>query len=1180
MKLEELNGAKNVAGVIDGETVDILAASLQTSGLTLVFFQTESGGTSQTFLTPDQVQALTVTHSSTQMKFSANPMDYKLAHEAYRMQLAGLFDPLVAVNSSDLQPLPHQIKAVYGEFLPRIPLRFLLADDPGAGKTIMAGLYIKELILRGYLKRCLIVVPGGLIDQWRQELLDKFSLNFDQLTKPDLDAIDFANPFSAKDFLIARMDQLSRANPEVENALDNSRWDLIIVDESHRMSAYFSSWRGQAKETKRFRLGKRLSKITTNLLLMTATPHAGNEENFQLFLSLLDEDRFEGKKKSNTAKIDTSDVMRRLVKEDLVDLQGRALFPERRAQTVEYLLSSEEKELYEAVTTYVRQEMNRAAAIAAKGDKKRSNNVGFALTILQRRLASSPRAILRSLERRQERLASWLRTLETESRLVDWKSPEISDDFDFDDEEIYEEYSPEEIESAEETSGLDLATAAQTVEELKAELATLGSLVEQARHVNALDEDKKWTELRSILSDNLDEISEDASSRKFIVFTEHKDTLYYLTEKIANLYGDSSTVVSIHGGHSRDERNRAKESFTQDPNVRVLVATDAAGEGLNLQRAHLMVNYDLPWNPNRIEQRFGRIHRIGQTEVCWLWNLVAVETREGEVFKTLLDKIELQSEAYNGNIFNVLGQGKPFNEKSLRDLLQDAVKYGNDPEVRAQRNQVIVEGVEASIRDIQADLALTEEMRGEFNPSEIARQYEEVQIRRLQPGFISGFFTPAFERIAGQMKSIPAEPGRFRITRVPESLIKLSLKNSSIGPVASEYERVTFEREKIRMESTLDAHLIAPGSPIMNAVIRKTLDDLRYALKDGTIIIDRTDKQGNQPTLLVSVVQTVKNALEPPVDVDRHFNFIEVSSNGEVAVSKIAPYIDYSNPSESEREYVLSEILPKLDLSNLDDIAKGFSVSQLMSKDFGQLRQRISDRVDKIRKQVESRLDGEIDFWSRRALELRSEPATKSSMRPEEASKKAKELENRKQSRLAELKREESLTIELPSVVARAIVIPEKLLVEALRSASDVSQFTKDQDAIKAVERRAVDMVVSVEKARGREPEEQARNNKGFDIISRPKDSGESIFIEVKGRIEGADTFLVTTSEVQFGQNEGIKHLLAMVKVSPNGPEFDEVRYVSSPFDNLQVSIEEASKNLYWQKYWDRGYDPRHDGQE
>ena len=449
MKLEELNGAKNVIGVIDGEPVTVHASAMQPSGLILVFFQTPDGSPSQTFLTADQLERAYIAEERVVSTFNASAEDFKLAHEAFRMQLAGLFDPLVAVNSSDLQPLPHQIKAVYGEFLSRIPLRFLLADDPGAGKTIMAGLYIKELILRGYLKRCLIVVPGGLIDQWRQELLEKFSLNFDQLTKPDLDALDFTNPFAAKDFLIARMDQLSRATPEVESALDRSQWDLIIIDESHRMSAYFSSWRGEAKETKRFKLGKRLSKITTNLLLMTATPHAGNEENFQLFLSLLDEDRFEGKKKSNTQRIDTSDVMRRLVKEDLVDLQGRALFPERKAQTVEYLLSSDEKELYELVTNYVRQEMNRAAAIAAKGDKKRSNNVGFALTILQRRLASSPRAILRSLERRQERLSNWLRVLEVEAKSAS-AIPSPSESFiDFDDDDIYEDYAPEELEQAE-----------------------------------------------------------------------------------------------------------------------------------------------------------------------------------------------------------------------------------------------------------------------------------------------------------------------------------------------------------------------------------------------------------------------------------------------------------------------------------------------------------------------------------------------------------------------------------------------------------------------------------------------------------------------------------------------------------------------------------------------------------
>lgn len=1175
MKFEELNGAKNVVGVIDGEPVTVHASAKQPSGLILVFFQTPDGSPSQTFLTEDQLERAYIAEEKVVSTFNASAEDFKLAHEAFRMQLAGLFDPLVAVNSSDLQPLPHQIKAVYGEFLPRIPLRFLLADDPGAGKTIMAGLYIKELILRGYLKRCLIVVPGGLIDQWRQELLEKFSLNFDQLTKPDLDALDFTNPFAAKDFLIARMDQLSRATPEVESALERSQWDLIIIDESHRMSAYFSSWRGEAKETKRFKLGKRLSKITTNLLLMTATPHAGNEENFQLFLSLLDEDRFEGKKKSNTQKIDTSDVMRRLVKEDLVDLQGRALFPERKAQTVEYLLSSDEKELYELVTNYVRQEMNRAAAIAAKGDKKRSNNVGFALTILQRRLASSPRAILRSLERRQERLSNWLRVLEVEAKSASTIPSQSESLIDFDDDDIYEDYAPEELEQAEETQSLDLATAAQTLEELRAELETLATLVEKATYVNALDEDKKWTQLRSILSDDLEEINEDPSARKFIVFTEHKDTLFYLTEKITNLYGDPAAVVSIHGGHSRDDRNRAKESFTQDPNVRVLVATDAAGEGLNLQRSHLMVNYDLPWNPNRIEQRFGRIHRIGQTEVCWLWNLVAVETREGEVFKTLLDKIEQQSEAYNGNIFNVLGQGKPFSEKSLRALLVEAILYGNDPEVRAKRDQVIIEGVEASIKDVQSDMALFEAMRGDFDPAQVAREFESVQIRRLQPGFISGFFKPAFERLAGRIKELPSEAGRYQITKVPESLTRISMRNSGIGPIANEYERVTFEREKIRLESSTDAHLIAPGSPLMNAVIHKTLEDLRYALAEGTILVDRTEKQGERPTLLVSVVQTVKNSLEPPVDVDRHFNFIEVTDDEVVSVSKIAPYIDYSPPTEKEREYIVQELLSKLDVERLDDIARSHSVSQLTTQDFTALKQRITDRVDKIRKQVDARLKGEIDYWSRRSLELRSEPVTKSSMRPEEASKKAKELENRRQNRLLELKKEESLTIQLPKVVARALVIPEKLLVAALSTADAASKFTRDQDAIKAVERRAVDMVMDLEKARGRIPEEQARNNKGFDIISRSADNGHAMFIEVKGRIEGADTFLVTTSELSFGQTQGANHILALVRVSTNGPEHDEVRYVSDPFANLQISIGDASRNLYWDHYWKLGEDPR-----
>ena len=327
--------------------------------------------------------------------FDADGGLLRLASEAYRIRLAYLFDPYLAVTASQIEALPHQITAVYGEMLPRQPLRFLLADDPGAGKTIMAGLLIKELLIRGDLERCLIVAPGSLVEQWQDEMAEKFGLAFDILSRDQIEASLTGNPFIERNRLIVRLDMAARSDElkaKLEAAPD---WDLIICDEAHRMAAsYFG---GEVKETRRYKLGKLLGTRTRNLLLMSATPHNGKEADFQLFMGLLDADRFEGRFREGVHKADVSDMMRRLTKEELYRFDGTPLFPERRAYTASYHLSPTEADLYQAVTTYVREEMNRADR---SGDGKRRSNVGFALQILQRRLASSPAAIHRSLERR------------------------------------------------------------------------------------------------------------------------------------------------------------------------------------------------------------------------------------------------------------------------------------------------------------------------------------------------------------------------------------------------------------------------------------------------------------------------------------------------------------------------------------------------------------------------------------------------------------------------------------------------------------------------------------------------------------------------------------------------------------------------------------------------------------
>ena len=612
MLLEELKPGLRVDGLIPAAVITVVATQWHGTDALELTYKTSAGHLGQQVLFRNDQDALTIAQSGSRA-FDAAAADFKLVAEAQRIQLAGLFDPMLAVATSDVRPLPHQIRAVYGELLPRTPLRFLLADDPGAGKTIMAGLYIKELILRDDVKQCLIVAPGGLVEQWQDELFFKFGLRFDLLTNQLIDANVNLNVFETNPLLIARMDQLSR-NEELQQQLKDTEWDLVIVDEAHRMGAHYFG--AKLEKTKRFLLGELLGSITRHLLLMTATPHSGKEEDFQLFLTLLDRDRFEGKQKTTAY---TKDIMRRMVKEDLLTFEGKKLFPERIAETVPYELTALEYDLYEQVTAYVREGMNRADKIGGK----RKNTVGFALTVLQRRLASSPEAIYRSLVRRSERLERKKQAILNGTYVEKEPSIDVSG-LDADD------YNAEEIETIEEEL-LDAATAAQTVEELDAELLELADLTEVAKQVRDAGTDRKWTELSTILQDNALTTDANGIPRKFIIFTEHRDTLDYLATRIRSLLGKPDAVQAIHGGVRRLERRVITEEFTKNRDCQILLATDAAGEGLNLQAAHLMVNYDLPWNPMRIEQRIGRVDRIGQKHIVKAFNFIFSDSVEHRV---------------------------------------------------------------------------------------------------------------------------------------------------------------------------------------------------------------------------------------------------------------------------------------------------------------------------------------------------------------------------------------------------------------------------------------------------------------------------------------------------------------------------------------------------------------------
>ncbi len=636
MKLEDLQPESTVRGVHAAEAVTVVGVKWHGADALTLLYRSASGTVAEEVLFRDDEARFELVSQGRPWSFDGDGALYRLVSEAHRIRLAHLFDPMLAVHTSQVDPLPHQITAVYEAMLPKQPLRFLLADDPGAGKTIMAGLLIKELIARGDLGRCLVVCPGSLVEQWQDELRDRFGLSFKIMTNDELETARTGNWFLENDFALARLDKLAR-NEDIQAKLSarDCEYDLVICDEAHKMSATFFG--GEIRYTKRYRLGQLLSRITRHFLLMTATPHNGKETDFQLFLALLDGDRFEGRFRDGVHRIDVTDMMRRMVKEDLLKFDGRPLFPERRAYSVSYKLTDDEARLYHAVTEYVREEFNRAEALQ---NDKRAGTVGFALTVLQRRLASSPEAIHQSLMRRRNRLESRLREVQVMRRGAALASTAQGVSLGTEDLEYLDDAPEVEVEEVE-RKVLDEATAASTISELEAEIESLRRLQEMAAEIRRAGSDTKWQELSTLLDEllmpeasSLSQSEEDlsqahekrtasqaSSQRKLVIFTEHRDTLNYLINRIETLLGRPEAVVQIHGGMGREQRRKAQEAFLYDPEVQVLLATDAAGEGINLQRAHLMVNYDLPWNPNRLEQRFGRIHRIGQTEVCHLWNL-------------------------------------------------------------------------------------------------------------------------------------------------------------------------------------------------------------------------------------------------------------------------------------------------------------------------------------------------------------------------------------------------------------------------------------------------------------------------------------------------------------------------------------------------------------------------------
>ena len=1201
-RLEDLQPGTIVKGILPNEPVRIVERNWRASNSAVgIVYEVSPGDFGNTLLYRNSESNLEIVTAGPSWNFDGDGRMFRLVSEAYRIQLAHLFDPRLAIHTSQVEPLPHQITAVYEDMLPRQPLRYLLADDPGAGKTIMTGLYLKELLVRGDLERCLIVCPGSLVEQWQTELSQRFGLSFEIFTREEFDTPRTENLFQKKNFLICRLDQLSRDRNNVYQAkLKATSWDLIVCDEAHKMSVSVSG--NKQDPTGRYRLGKLLGELTRHFLLLTATPHNGKEAEFQGFMALLDPDRFEGHLRGDIRAVDTSDLMRRMVKEDLLKFDGTRLFPERYAYTINYKLSELEKQLYYEVTEYVRGEMNRADQIS----RQRGNRIGFALTILQRRLASSPEAIYHSIRRRRERL---------EARLQEEMTRKHNADTDLENQEgmseiptdtgeadvFYDELPAEEVEKKEEEI-IASASAARTIAELQVEIQTLQHLEALAQRVRQSDTDRKWKELSYLLRGKSDasaaEVLFDSQGhrQKLIIFTEHLDTLNYLKERIQTLIGHPEAIVTIHGSMRSEDRKKVQEAFRQNPEVQILVATDAAGEGINLQCAHLMVNYDLPWNPNRIEQRFGRIHRIGQTEVCNLWNLVSSETREGEVFSTLLYKLEQQREALGGAVFDVLG--KCFSGMSLRDLLMRAIREGNTPEAKAWRTKVI-DGV-LDLEHLQAlidENVLAPETIDVPRLGDIREEMERAEAQRLQPHFIASFFREAFVKLGGKLRK--REFGRYEVSHVPKVI-----RNPNLGthyPILYEYDRITFEKDKVNIQGKSPAEFVCPGHPLLDATLDAILERNRNLFRQGTVLIDSSE-QSSEVRVLFYLEHAIQNGNQQVVS--RQMQFVEIDSQKRVSTPGPAPYLDY-RPVDETDENECSRIKSLLELpwlrEDLESDIIDHAIEHLVPLHFNEVKACKDNLVPKTMAAVKERLKKEIDYWDNHAKVLEREAEIKIGVaelvkelveeKPElrehetvqellrdanlasqsivRARQRAEDLENRLKKRMEELEQDLHILPMEPVVIGGALVVPQSLLDASESETSEPSEISQvDRERI---DKLAVDAVMAAERKLGREPTEKAHQNPGYDIESKDPNTNQLLFIEVKGKAVGSTSVTVSKTQILTAFNKPDNFILAIVEI--DGETVKGIRYIRKPFQK-EPDFEVTSVNYSLDKLLERATSP------
>jgi superfamily II DNA or RNA helicase/DNA-binding XRE family transcriptional regulator len=1033
--------------------------------------------------------------------FTSDPEIVRLVAEGHRLTYGHFYNPAFATEISRIDPLPHQRIAVYDYMLAQPRLRFLLADDAGAGKTIMAGLYIREMLARRLLHRILILPPAGLIGNWQRELRQLFNMNFKVIGGSDARS---GNPFKEEqsDQLIVSMDTL--AGERMFNRLQEpgvAPYDLVIFDEAHKLAAR-KDQDGTFRATDRYLLAQALAGGDNNgkrwqlnwkarhVLLLTATPHMGKDFPYYCIWRLLEPtvlstyDAFLAFSKE--AK--KNHFIRR-IKEEMVSYDGTRIYPDRNSDTLSYELSQgeiSEQALYDATTGYIQSYYNKARLLNRSAAR-------FAMSIFQRRLASSTYALICSFERRigkLERIISDIQSGETTFEQIAMQQKRLDEIDDISitktaDEEDVKEGQEEHEAIEDQAMGGIIST---TLAELEVERQRVKDLLELSRKVYENGEESKFEKLRQIFTDTR------YKDEKFIIFTEHRDTLNFLVRRLEGL-GYTGRVAQIHGGMDYKERDGQVEFFKKpkdEGGASYLVATDAAGEGINLQFCWIMINYDIPWNPARLEQRMGRIHRYGQKhDPVVIINLVAGKTREGRVLKTLLDKLEkIREQLQSDKVFDVIG--RIFEDISIKDYMEMAVSGEATEEIE---NTIEGRLTEEQIKAIEERERMLYGEGGDVSKElkRLQHSLEQEVYCRLLPGYVRRFIQKSADvlniHIVGDLN------GDFSFRAGRTGSLDFLWPAIEIYPYQSQ-NMFTVNR----MQSNSKAVFLHPGETVFDAlcdhICKRYQDD---ALKGGIFIDPNADASYFFHLALLKVDRKA----------DPHFKLFELS---ETIVYRLVGI--KQGPDNLLEECPLEYLLLLKGVKGLPPSAVGFaatiknSIEQAREYAFGTMamglagerKQRLfntlSEREDFIRRGYDYQ---EADLAARRV----------------ELSKKVREGDGKAEKELAQIKENQRMLAELREesieVIRREpeLIVPGDIqfLAHALIVPAIDPQDKKRQD--KVIEEIAMQVAWSFEEAEGaivKDVSDPARAREaglldwpGFDLLSIRPDK-EQRSIEVKGR--------------------------------------------------------------------------------